>query len=225
MKKILSFFLTFLVMGMSNVEAGKEVLFENVSAVETVETVTNPIIVETTAETIMTTVNQESTTTVTSTTAVTTTTTTATKPSTTVVTTTVPPTTTVKSTTTKPQSIDTTSKASYTDEELYMMSHLIYAEAGNQSDKAQRYAGSVVLNRIKHPNYPNTMKGVIFQRGQYSCTWDGNYQKTPSQKAINNAIYVLEHGSILPKNVVYQAQFKQGSGVYEQIGNTYYCYY
>ena len=141
----------------------------------------------------------------------------------------VPETTTTKvatsTTTTRPVTTTGSAKKSYTDEELYMMSHLIYGEAGGENDLHQRYVGSVVLNRMNHYKYPNTMKGVIFQSGQYACTWDGNYNKSPSQQAIKNAKFLLEHGSVLPSNVVYQAQFKQGSGVYKHLGNTYFCYY
>lgn len=112
----------------------------------------------------------------------------------------------------------------YTDSELYMLSHLIMGEAGGQSDKCQLYTGSVVLNRIKSNKYPDTMKGVIFQKGQYACTWDGNYNKTPTKQCIENAKYLLEHGSVLPENVVYQAGFKQGKGIYAIVDGEHFCY-
>ena len=34
---------------------------------------------------------------------------------------------------------------------------------------------------------------------------------------------LIANGSILPANVIFQAEFKQGDGVYAQIGNTYFC--
>ena len=115
---------------------------------------------------------------------------------------------------------------SYTEDELYMLSHLIMGEAGGESDKCQLYVGSVVLNRIKSNKYPNTMKGVIFQKGQYSCVRKGGrYYLTPTEQCIKNAKYLLEHGSVLPENVVYQSMFKQGKGVYAIIDGEYFCYY
>lgn len=117
-----------------------------------------------------------------------------------------------------------TKKVQHDSDELYMLSHLIMGEAGGASDTCQLYAGSVVLNRIKSSKYPNTMKEVIFQKGQYSCTWDGNYDKTPTDRCIQNAKYLLEHGSVLPENVVYQAMFKQGKGVYDIVDGQYFCY-
>lgn len=112
------------------------------------------------------------------------------------------------------------------DTELYLMAHLIYAEAGSSmcSDDMQLYVGSVALNRVNSPCFPDTLKEVIYQKGQYACTWDGNFEKEPDARAWRNASIVLVNGSLLPDNVVYQAEFKQGSGVHCQIGNMYFCY-
>lgn len=126
---------------------------------------------------------------------------------------------TTKATATKP----TKSAKSYSQDDLYVLSHIIYAEAGNQSDECQLAVGSVVLNRVKSNNFPNTIYGVVFQKGQYSPTWNGAYYKEPSDRAIKNAKYLLENGSVIPVGVVYQAEFIQGP-IYKQIGNTYFCY-
>ena len=110
--------------------------------------------------------------------------------------------------------------------ELYLMAHLIYAEAGSSmcSDDMQLYVGSVALNRVNNACFPDTLKEVIYQKGQYACTWDGNFEKEPDERAWRNASIVLENGSLLPDNVVYQADFKQGSGVHCQISDMYFCY-
>jgi hypothetical protein len=95
----------------------------------------------------------------------------------------------------------------------------------------QLYVGSVVLNRVNSPNYPNTIKEVIFQAGQYAPAISGAiYGYESSDSTREKAAYLLENGSILPSNVVYQAEFKQGSGTYEKIplswknGMMYFCY-
>lgn len=112
----------------------------------------------------------------------------------------------------------------YTSKQLYLLSHLIYAEAGNCSNELQLGVGSVVLNRVESSKFPNTIKGVIYQSGQYSCIWDGNFNKKPNKQSIKNAIYLLKNGSQLPKYVVFQAEFAQGRGIYKRVGNTYFCY-
>ena len=119
-----------------------------------------------------------------------------------------------------------TEHKTYSDYDLYLMSHLINGEAGCDwcSDAEQRAVGSVVLNRMRDSRFPNTMAGVIYQRGQYACTWDGNFDLQPSERAIANAKYILTYGSTLPSNVVFQARSVQGEGVYTKIGVHYFCY-
>ncbi len=113
---------------------------------------------------------------------------------------------------------------SYSEKDLEILSHIICGEAQSYSDELQLAVGSVVLNRVVSSKFPNTIKEVVFQRGQYACTKDGNYYREPTQKNREIAKYLLENGSQLPSNCIYQAQFKQGSGVYKKIGRTYICY-
>lgn len=112
----------------------------------------------------------------------------------------------------------------WTDEDLYVLAHVICGEAQCYSDEEQRYIGSVVLNRRNSGRYPGTVKGVVFQPGQYSCTRDGNYYRTPTESNWANARWLLEHGSVLPPNVVFQSGGRQGRGVYLRTQYHYYCY-
>lgn len=111
-------------------------------------------------------------------------------------------------------------------EKKYLLARLVYAEAGGESDEHQQAVASVVLNRMNSDKFPDSIDEVIYQRNplQYACIEDGNIDKIPDERAIKNAYYIWDNGSILPDNVLYQAEFKQGSGVYKKIGNTYFCY-
>lgn len=108
--------------------------------------------------------------------------------------------------------------------ELYLLAHLLCGEVQTGSWETQIAVGSVVLNRVADPSYPDTLNGVIYQRGQYACTWDGNFDRTPTERNWTVARYLLENGSQIPENVVYQAQFKQGHGVYGKFGREILCY-
>lgn len=118
----------------------------------------------------------------------------------------------------------TNRKHSYTQDDLNVLTRIIHGEASGQSWNFQVAVGSVVLNRVKSKKFPNTIRGVVFQKGQYAATWDGNYNKTPSEQSKRVAKYLLENGSQLPSYVIFQAEFKQGKGVYKKMGNTYFCY-
>lgn len=112
----------------------------------------------------------------------------------------------------------------YSDTDLYILAHVICGEAQNCPDDEQRYVGSVVLNRMAHPSFPNSIQGVVFQQGQYACTWDGNYYREPTPQNWANAKYLLENGSVLPANVIWQSGGRQGRGVYLQTRYHSYCY-
>lgn len=111
--------------------------------------------------------------------------------------------------------------------DLYLLSHLINAEAGSDwcSDDLMRYVGSVALNRVQHEAFPDSLEEVIYQSGQYACIWDGGFEKEPCERAVRIAKELLEGGSVLPVDVVFQAEFIQGSGCYIQEQNTYLCTY
>lgn len=114
--------------------------------------------------------------------------------------------------------------------DLYILSHIINGEAGddNCSHELRIAVGSVVLNRVADPDFPDTIHDVVFDEGQYEPTWNGEYEKLPSEDSIETAKFLLENGSQIPENCVYQANFEQGSGTwkpYETIyGITYICY-
>lgn len=112
-------------------------------------------------------------------------------------------------------------------EDIDLMAHLIYAENGDDSYReymrAMRYTGSVVLNRMASDRYPDTLEGVIYQRGQYACTWDGHIHRTPSDDAYEVAEDLIRNGSALPEDVLFAAEFRQGH-VYDYVAGTYYCY-
>lgn len=121
----------------------------------------------------------------------------------------------------------------YSEEDLDLLARLITAEMGSEwvPDEVQLYVGSVPLNRMKSDAFPGeTLYDVIYQEGQYSPTWTGAINNTSDERTIENAKKLLTNGSVLPENVVFQANFKQGDGVYyeyydEILGTTtYFCY-
>lgn len=120
----------------------------------------------------------------------------------------------------------TSNSSSWSDLEL--LARIINAEAGGCTDEHQLLVGNVVLNRVADPRYPNTIYEVIYQRGQYSPTWNGAINKIPTEQAYKNAQRLLDGERFCPSNVIFQANFKQGSGVYKEISTsystTYFCY-
>ena len=126
-------------------------------------------------------------------------------------------------------SVETEAEKPYTDEDLYILSHIISAEAGNCSEDMMLSVGSVVLNRVQDDRFPNTIEEVVFQQGQYSPTWNGAYYAEPTEAACEVAKTLLEEGPTIDPSVVWQAEFPQGEDVYDKIpipwgGYMYFCY-
>jgi len=71
--------------------------------------------------------------------------------------------------------------------DIQLLARLVYAEARGESYTGQVAVGAVVLNRIKSPNFPNTLSGVIYQPGAFSVVNDGQINLKPNQTAINAA--------------------------------------
>ena len=82
-----------------------------------------------------------------------------------------------------------------TNDELEILYKVCEAEAGGSSEEEIGHVASVVLNRVKHPNWPNTIKEVVFQENQFACVKDGNYDKAqPSDKTKKAVDNILENG-------------------------------
>ena len=75
----------------------------------------------------------------------------------------------------------------YTSSDLYLLAKCIYGEARGESYTGQVAVGAVVLNRVKSSQFPNTISGVIYQKGAFTAVSDGQINLTPNQTAINAA--------------------------------------
>lgn len=68
-----------------------------------------------------------------------------------------------------------------------LLARLISAEARGEPYIGQVAVGAVVLNRVKHPSFPNTMSGVIYQPGAFSCLDDGQFNEPVADSAYKAA--------------------------------------
>ena len=71
--------------------------------------------------------------------------------------------------------------------DVALLARLISAEARGEPYNGQVAVGAVVLNRMKHPSFPNTMSGVIYQPGAFSCMADGQFNQPVADSAYRAA--------------------------------------
>ena len=110
------------------------------------------------------------------------------------------------------------------EEEISLLARLITAETGGTDEYLSYLTGSVVINRMNNPSFPSTVFGVIYQQGQYECTWNGHIYRPYTDLAWEIAEELLTYGTTIPENVLFQAEFEQANGVYQKVGNTYFCW-
>lgn len=75
----------------------------------------------------------------------------------------------------------------YTQSDYNLLARLISAEARGESYTGQVAVGAVVLNRVEHPSFPDTISGVIYQNGAFSCLYDGQFNQPVAESSYKAA--------------------------------------
>ena len=71
--------------------------------------------------------------------------------------------------------------------DLDLLARVISAEAKGEPYEGQVAVGAVILNRIEHPSFPNTLAGVIYQAGAFESVSNGEYLKAATESCIRAA--------------------------------------
>jgi hypothetical protein len=123
----------------------------------------------------------------------------------------------------------------YSAEDLETLALVIYQEAGGDacSDDTRLKVGTVVMNRVADHRFPDTLRDVITERGQYGRLywtgpeWPERASKPEEAHAVARAYdcaeQVLQGYRALPADTVYQAEFEQGDEVVAHQDGFYFC--
>ncbi|MBQ8844656.1 MAG: spore cortex-lytic enzyme [Clostridia bacterium] len=71
--------------------------------------------------------------------------------------------------------------------DLYLLAKCVYAEARGESYEGQVAVAAVILNRVKSPDFPNTIAGVIYQPWAFTAVNDGQINLEPDKTAYSAA--------------------------------------
>lgn len=83
------------------------------------------------------------------------------------------------------------SAGGYSSSDIYLLAKVIGAEARGENYTGQVAVGAVVLNRVRHSSFPDSISGVVYQSGAFSCVRDSNWNVAPNdtaKKAAQDAI-------------------------------------
>lgn len=75
------------------------------------------------------------------------------------------------------------SSSSTNSNDLNLLSRLVYGEARGEPYSGQVAVAAVVLNRVRNSSFPNTISGVIYQKGAFDVVSDGQINLTPNDTA------------------------------------------
>lgn len=69
------------------------------------------------------------------------------------------------------------------EHDVALLAKVISAEARGEPYAGQVAVGAVILNRVEHPSFPNTLAGVVYQPGAFTCMVDGQIDQPVAQSA------------------------------------------
>ena len=73
------------------------------------------------------------------------------------------------------------------DASVDLLARVISAEARGEPYSGQVAVGAVILNRVEHPSFPNTIAGVVYQPGAFTCMVDGQFNEPVAESAVRAA--------------------------------------
>lgn len=76
----------------------------------------------------------------------------------------------------------------YSNSDVQLLAKVISAEARGESYEGQVAVGAVVLNRVKHPSFPDSISGVVYQNGAFSAVLDSNWSAAVTDSAKRAAL-------------------------------------
>jgi N-acetylmuramoyl-L-alanine amidase len=81
----------------------------------------------------------------------------------------------------------TSSSSSSGSADVALLAKVISAEARGEPYNGQVAVGAVILNRVNHPSFPNSIAGVVYEPGAFTCMVDGQIDQPVSDSAYRAA--------------------------------------
>ncbi len=79
------------------------------------------------------------------------------------------------------------SRAEFNRDEILLLARVIHGEARGESFSGQVAVGAVVLNRVGDPRFPDSIRDVVMQDGQFCILFDGQINLYPGEKSLEAA--------------------------------------
>lgn len=94
-------------------------------------------------------------------------------------------------------------QARYSNEEMDLLSRLVHAEAKGESYAGKKAVASVVLNRVEHGSFPDSVRGVIYQRNAFQPVSNGSINDKPDQDSVKAVKQVVKEDDRTTKAIYF----------------------
>ena len=113
--------------------------------------------------------------------------------------------------------------APITGDDFELLARVVYAESNTESLEGQQAVAEVVLNRRAAENFPDTVRDVLYQPGQFA-TASMLERVTPTQNNYTAVWLALYGEPVLPMDVVYFSRGAENRNIWGRIGAHVFCY-
>ena len=79
--------------------------------------------------------------------------------------------------------LNSSSTSGFSSNDKYLLAKVIEGEARGENYTGQVAVGAVILNRVDHSSFPDSISGVVYQSGAFDCVYDSNWSVEPSATA------------------------------------------
>lgn len=110
-------------------------------------------------------------------------------------------------------------------DDMDFLAQIIMAEAEGEDLIGMRLVGDVILNRVDHPSFPDTIREVVYAPGQFEPMWTGRFEEVGdriSEQAYEAARLCLEER--LDDEILYFATWQANGEGFWQHGNHWFSY-
>ena len=129
----------------------------------------------------------------------------------------------------KPPGLQTDIQTASLGNDINLLARIISAEARGETYAAQVAVGAVILNRLKHASFPNSIPAVIYQPGAFASVKNGRFDQPVSESAFRAARDALNNidpvGGALyfynPRGIY--SQWLRSRPVISVVGNYIFC--
>jgi N-acetylmuramoyl-L-alanine amidase len=83
-------------------------------------------------------------------------------------------------------------KVYITQKDIHLMAQVVYAESNCEPFEGKVAVASVILNRLKYPEFPKSVEEVITQKGAFSCVRNGSIDVIPDESSYNAVFKALK---------------------------------